>query len=203
MSRWTDLSAAEIAALSAKNRASRVHKADANGNIVQGGPGSHGPGKEGSVSTKAPKSQATRSDSKNFGTREAVRTGRISRTRVSESTETRTVVFWWDSVAAKQHGLEPRHLVGVPNAGAGAQRGQAGKMKAEGARSGFPDLFLVVPIGNYHGLFTEMKALDGHAQPHQRDYHALLRAQGYAVAVCKGAKHAQEVILRYLAGVMV
>jgi hypothetical protein len=31
-----------------------------------------------------------------------------------------------------------------PNAGAGAQRGQAGKMKAEGVKAGVPDTFLAV-----------------------------------------------------------
>lgn len=71
MSRWTDLSAAEIAALSAKNRASRVHKADANGNIVQKGAGARGPAQEGSASTKPPAAHPTRPDSTNSGIREA------------------------------------------------------------------------------------------------------------------------------------
>ena len=66
------------------------------------------------------------------------------------------VIQWW-AYAHKGFGLPEFALFAVPNAGAGAQRGQAGKMKAEGARSGIPDLLLPVARGAYRGLCIEMK----------------------------------------------
>lgn len=92
-------------------------------------------------------------------------------------------------------------LFAIPNAGAGAQKGQAGKMKAEGVKKGIPDTMLPVARGRYHGAFIEMKRLrGGRVEPEQTEWHENLRLQGYFVAVCYGWVNASETILEYLRG---
>lgn len=118
---------------------------------------------------------------------------------VSEHAEQCALIEWW-ALECRRHGLDERNLFAIPNAGAGGSRGQGGKMKAEGARAGVPDLLLAVARGRAHGLFIEMKALNQRARPDQRAYHELLEAQGYRVRVCQGAKHAMAEITAYLEG---
>lgn len=90
-------------------------------------------------------------------------------------------------------------LFAIPNAGAGAQRGQAGKMKAEGVKPGVPDVCLPVARGGYHGLFIEMKTrLGGFASPDQRKWLAALKAQGYYTTVCHGYDIAFQVLMHYI-----
>jgi hypothetical protein len=76
---------------------------------------------------------------------------------------------------------ELRLLFAIPNAGAGAQSGQAGKMKAEGVKRGVPDLHLPVARNGYHGLFIEMKYGKGTPSPEQKEWIADLREEGYRV----------------------
>ena len=78
----------------------------------------------------------------------------------TEHQEQCAVVQW----AALQHGRYPELalLYAIPNAGAGAQRGQAGKMKAEGVKPGVPDLCLPVRRGKCSGLYIEMKRRELH-----------------------------------------
>ena len=73
------------------------------------------------------------------------------------------------------------------------------KFKAEGLKSGVPDLFLPVPSGGYHGLFIEMKRTKGsYASTEQLDWIEKLRAQGYDAVMCKGGDAAIEKIKEYL-----
>jgi len=60
---------------------------------------------------------------------------------------------------------------------------------------------LPVPVGQYHGLFIEMKRLN--ASPSdtsqaQQTWITYLRKQGYCVEVCKGAVEAIAAIKHYL-----
>jgi len=86
------------------------------------------------------------------------------------------------------------------------------KAKAEGLRSGYPDIIVDVPkywdvndnsdeVPNvqYFGLRVEMKRVKGgHVDPEQVKWHDRLRAQGYRVEVCKGCDEAWNVITEYL-----
>lgn len=114
---------------------------------------------------------------------------------------------------ALHHGIPERLLMAIPNAGAGASRGQAGKMKAEGVRAGAPDLFLAVPKWQtklatmYSGLWLELKRVSwiepgsGAKALHWRNqcaFHQLLQSQGYRVRVCAGAESAMDAIEDYL-----
>ena len=107
------------------------------------------------------------------------------------------VVEWW-AYAHKGLGLPEFALFAVPNAGAGAQRGQAGKMKAEGARSGIPDLLLPVERHGRKGLAIEMKSETGRLSVSQIEVLEWFRTLGWQVEVCYSADAAIAVLQQYL-----
>lgn len=91
-----------------------------------------------------------------------------------------------------------RWLYAIPNAG---KRGKAvaGRMVAEGLLKGMPDLMLPCARSGFHGLFIEMKSPTGSVRADQRQVHADLRSEGYAVVVCRSwleGKAAIEVYMR-------
>lgn len=66
-------------------------------------------------------------------------------------------------------------------------------------RSGFPDISLPVPRGDYHGLFIELKRRKGgKVSPDQQWWLDRLRGQGYCAVVARGADEAKDVIINYL-----
>ena len=93
-------------------------------------------------------------------------------------------------------------LFAIPNA-AKRSPGLAAMMKAEGLKSGVPDLFLPVPTaddaGNWqHGLFIEMKIRPNRVTENQAGWIMDLRNQGYRVGICWSAVEAIEVLKSYL-----
>lgn len=71
-------------------------------------------------------------------------------------------------------------------------------MKAEGMRSGVPDLFLPVARRDYHGLFIEMKIEGGVLSEEQMEFLAFAEGQKYLDKVCYSADEAVEVLQWYL-----
>lgn len=72
------------------------------------------------------------------------------------------------------------------------------KLKAEGVRSGVPDLMLAVPHGKYHGLFIEMKKCEGgRASDNQKIMMQHLIALGYKAVICHGWMAAKQCIEQY------
>ena len=115
----------------------------------------------------------------------------------TEHREQTELIKWAKARAATLPELEM--LVAVPN---GEKRNPitGAKLKAQGVKPGFPDLFLPVPRGIYCGLAIEMKrCTGGRLSPEQRDWLERLQAQGYAAVVCNGADEAIAVIENYLA----
>lgn len=116
----------------------------------------------------------------------------------TEEQEQRLLCEW----AAFQGGRFPelKLLVHIPNEGKRSfQQGQ--RLKAIGLRRGFPDLFLPVACGGYHGLMIELKRRSGgRVSPEQREWLSELTAQGYRAALCCGADEAIEEIKKYLGG---
>lgn len=88
-------------------------------------------------------------------------------------------------------------LFAIPNGG-GRSKAEAGKFKAEGVKSGVPDLFLPVARGSSHGLFIEMKARGGRLDVKQKVWQSELLEQGYCVETCWGWEEARQVIDTYL-----
>lgn len=106
-----------------------------------------------------------------------------------------TLIRWADMAAAKHPELRLLHA--IPN---GGQRNKivAAKLKAEGVRSGVPDLFLPVPRDAFAGLYLEMKTPTGKVSKPQKQWHSDLRAQGYRVEVCRSWHYAAAIICAYL-----
>jgi len=90
-------------------------------------------------------------------------------------------------------------LYAVPN---GGQRHPvvAAKLKAEGVKSGIPDICLPVPRRQYHGLYLELKYGDNQPTPEQKKWLKDLAAQGYYTAVAWGWEQAAEILMNYLEG---
>lgn len=114
----------------------------------------------------------------------------------TESVEQQALFRW----AAYQYGAHPELalLYHVPNGG-GRSRAEAGRFKGEGVKAGVPDLCLPVARGPYHGLYIELKRLEGgRLHPEQKRWLEALAGQGYAAVVCKGWEEAVAQILGYL-----
>ncbi len=95
-------------------------------------------------------------------------------------------------------------LFAIPNAG-GFSGGfkanvvRVANLRREGVRPGVPDLMLAMPVGEWHGLFIEMKrARGGVTSPEQKAFIANLRAVGYLAGVCKGFDEARAAVEAYL-----
>ena len=89
-------------------------------------------------------------------------------------------------------------MYAIPN---GGQRHVlvAKKMKAEGVKSGVPDIFLPIMRGVFGGLYIELKApKTGKVSDNQNQWLSALRDEGYQVAVCFGWESAKETIENYL-----
>jgi len=77
--------------------------------------------------------------------------------------------------------------------------GQAVKAKRAGMKRGFPDIFLPVARGGYHGLFIELKRIKGGVvSPYQKQWLNDLTDQGYFACVCRGADAANRLLVKYL-----
>lgn len=74
------------------------------------------------------------------------------------------------------------------------------KLKSMGMASGFPDLFIPLPMGTYHGLMIELKReKGGKIQPEQIGWMKYLREVGYYADFAFGFEEAKRMILDYLA----
>jgi hypothetical protein len=69
------------------------------------------------------------------------------------------------------------------------------KLKRMGVSAGFPDIFIPVPKGGYHGLFIELKRIEGGVvSSNQLLWINRLRSYGYYVKVCEGAEIAKKYV---------
>lgn len=112
--------------------------------------------------------------------------------------EEQTALFSWAEINMGQF-PELRWLFHIPNGGK-RSKAEAARFKAAGVKAGVSDLFLPCPRGTYHGLWIEMKALDGRPSAEQKTFIRDMKAAGYAAFVCYGAEEAENAITHYLAG---
>lgn len=110
-----------------------------------------------------------------------------------------TMIFHW---ARAQECVYPalRLIFHVPNGGS-RNALEAKNLKAQGVKSGVPDICLPVARHGCHGLWIELKRKKGGVvSGAQKQWLGDLAAEGYHVAVCKGADEAIKTILWYLEG---
>ena len=88
-------------------------------------------------------------------------------------------------------------MFAIPN---GGERNKivAARLKAEGVKSSVPDIFLPVARGRWHGLFIELKKIDGRACEGQLEMIDKLKAQGFGACVCVGWEVARDTLIAYL-----
>lgn len=117
-----------------------------------------------------------------------------------EGEEQARLFGWADLEMARGRMPELRLMFHIPNGGS-RNKAEAARFKAEGVKSGVPDVCLPVPRGGYHGLWIEMKRLaGGRASKEQKQWIADLREQGYRAEIREGWQEAAELITEYLAG---
>ena len=71
------------------------------------------------------------------------------------------------------------------------------KRKTLGVKSGVPDVCILEPRGNYHGLFIELKVGYNKPSDSQKKWIAELNQRGYAAYCCNSLDEAIEIIEKY------
>lgn len=107
-------------------------------------------------------------------------------------------LFQWAGLALGQR-PELDLLVAIPNGGH-RHKATAGRLKAEGVKSGYPDMALNVPRAGYAGLFIELKRPGGRATVTQKIWLERLNAAGNCARTCYGWLEAKQLIENYLDG---
>lgn len=90
-------------------------------------------------------------------------------------------------------------IAAIPN-GAARSASERLNLYGEGLLSGMPDLCVLRPSCGFHGLFIEMKTLEGRMSEAQRDIQRRLIKEGYVAVTCRGADDAWATIQEYLDG---
>lgn len=115
---------------------------------------------------------------------------------MTEQQEQINLIKWTQQPSIRGVYPELALLFHVPNER--SDKVQAAILKKMGVKRGVPDLFLPIPSGEYHGLFIEMKAVNGRPSDDQIWWSEHLKANGYACSVCYGWKQAAEILTWYL-----
>jgi len=116
----------------------------------------------------------------------------------------RDLLKWCESMRYTLPGID--RAVHIGNEGK-RKKQQIGAYKAMCRfNTGFPDLFIPVPMHGYHGLMIELK-ISGNtarskASEEQMEWLCYLSGQGYRAAVCKGLHAAQAEIISYYEGLI-
>ena len=115
----------------------------------------------------------------------------------TEEEEQKTVISWCKIQESRWPELQL--IYHVPNEGKRSKNTAAAE-KAMGLRAGVSDLCLPVPRAWFHGLYVEMKALDGKVTKEQEEFLTAVGEQGYCCCACWGADAAIWLIERYMKG---
>ena len=110
--------------------------------------------------------------------------------------QSQVALFRWAALNDSKHpGLSMMHA--IPNGGLRNIR-VAMKLKSEGVKSGVPDICLPFPMGNFHGLYIEMKSPKGRISPAQEWWLDSLTSVGYLAERCFDWVDAARIIANYL-----
>lgn len=111
--------------------------------------------------------------------------------------DSQAAFFRWAALQ-KIQGLDSMHA--IPNGGM-RQLSVARKLKAEGVKSGVPDVYWPMPHGAFTGLAIEFKHADAGPSKEQRTRITQLQHAGWCVCVCWDWQAAARTVLGY-AGLM-
>ncbi len=106
------------------------------------------------------------------------------------------VLFRWAEFSVSQY-PELELLYHIPNEGKRSAVTGA-RLKAQGLKSGVPDVCLPTAHGGYIGLYIEMKVKPNKPTENQKRWLRALREAGHMVAVCYGFEEARDLIEKYL-----
>lgn len=112
----------------------------------------------------------------------------------SESDEQIALIKWW----RMQYPQFVNLLFHIPN---GGKRNipTAIRFKKEGVVAGVADLFLAIPVDQWHGHFIELKRRKGgQLSEAQKRFGYEVRQQGYLYSVCHGWHEAMHIITLYM-----
>lgn len=121
---------------------------------------------------------------------------RPKKRRLSPEEDLHRVCFGWIGLMQQQYPIL-KWMMHVPNGGK-RPRGEAGKLKAMGAKPGVPDLLLPRKYGVWLGLAVELKSAVGRLSVDQEDWLDAFEEDGYLTAVCRTFEDFQSVVFRYL-----
>jgi hypothetical protein len=115
----------------------------------------------------------------------------------TEHQEQVMLIKWCELNKTRYPGIDL--IFAIPN-GANKSKVARAQFKAEGLKSGVPDLFLPIAKGGCHGLFIEMKRKKprGSVSENQKTWLSALEQNGYKAHVCYGFEEAKQVIEDYL-----
>jgi hypothetical protein len=122
--------------------------------------------------------------------------GVIAALRSTEEQD-QAALFRWFGLTRWQGRALSDYALHIPNEGKRSMVAGA-RLKQIGLKPGTPDILLPVPVGGYHGLWIELKAIGGRLSDAQHEVIAMLRGQGYRVDVCFGWDEARAAVERYL-----
>jgi hypothetical protein len=110
-------------------------------------------------------------------------------------------VFMWIQQTGQHTYPELNRLFAIPNGGL-RNKATAGRLKAEGVKSGVLDLMLPLPLARFHGMFLEMKKpgdLD-RTTPEQDNWIGWLRSVSYYCRVADNWESARDELVAYVTG---
>lgn len=105
-------------------------------------------------------------------------------------------LFIWSS-QVREALPELKWMYAIPNGGE-RNVAVAGRLKAEGVKSGVSDVCLPIARGGYHGLYIEMKKPGGKESEQQKEFGVFLWTQGYKYVMCDHWEKARNCILEYM-----
>lgn len=117
--------------------------------------------------------------------------------RIQEESKLQARCFTW---CWNEHPETRRLLFHVENEGTHSNKIDGARRKAMGLVAGVADLLLLIARGRWHGLCIEMKTPEGYQRPEQKEWQALVEAQGYRYEVVRTKEDFQHLIDEYLEG---
>lgn len=105
-------------------------------------------------------------------------------------------LFEWANLLSGRY-PELELMYHIPNGGK-RSKSEATRFKAMGVKAGVSDICLPVARGKYHGLYIELKALDGRPSQKQKAFIEKIKLGGYLGVFAYGADDAIKIIEKYL-----